>query len=62
MSLIEIEGIEKRYDSHVVLRGVNLQVERGEVLVVIGPSGGGKSTLLALHQSTRADSERPDRG
>jgi len=46
MSLIQIEGIEKRYDSHVVLSDVSLQVERGEVLVVIGPSGGGKSTLL----------------
>jgi ABC-type polar amino acid transport system ATPase subunit len=46
MSLIQVEGIEKRFDSNVVLKEVSLQVERGEVLVVIGPSGGGKSTLL----------------
>ncbi|HEY1729732.1 MAG TPA: amino acid ABC transporter ATP-binding protein [Candidatus Baltobacteraceae bacterium] len=46
MSLIQVEDVEKRFDANVVLRGVSLQVERGEVLVVIGPSGGGKSTLL----------------
>jgi ABC-type polar amino acid transport system ATPase subunit len=45
-NLLQIEKVEKRFDAHAVLRGVTLDVARGEVLVVIGPSGGGKSTLL----------------
>ncbi|MGA1529676.1 MAG: amino acid ABC transporter ATP-binding protein [Kiritimatiellia bacterium] len=46
MALIEIRGLCKRYDEHAVLAGVNLDVEEGDVKVVMGPSGCGKSTLL----------------
>lgn len=44
--MIELVEIVKRYQQHEVLRGVSLRVADGEVCVLLGPSGGGKSTLL----------------
>src|SRR4029079_16399076 len=46
--VIRLENIHKSFGLREVLRGINLEVERGEVLVVIGPSGSGKSTLLRV--------------
>ncbi len=43
--LVRLEGVNKHFGSLHVLRDINLTVARGEVVVVIGPSGGGKSTL-----------------
>src|SRR5579884_2858373 len=44
--MIEVRDLVKNHDRLRVLDGVSLTVRRGEVAVVIGPSGGGKSTLL----------------
>ena len=43
---IKIENLVKRFGNLEVLKGVNLEVKKNEAIVVIGPSGGGKSTLL----------------
>ncbi|MDI9886472.1 amino acid ABC transporter ATP-binding protein [Streptomyces sp. HNM0645] len=43
---IEIRGLRKSFGGDEVLRGIDLDVARGEVVCVIGPSGSGKSTLL----------------
>jgi polar amino acid transport system ATP-binding protein len=46
MSLLEVRNLKKSFDENVVLKDISLDVEKGEVLCVIGPSGSGKSTLL----------------
>ena len=43
--IIELRHVEKHYGDLHVLKDINLEVDRGEVLVVIGPSGSGKSTM-----------------
>jgi polar amino acid transport system ATP-binding protein len=45
-SMLRLENVHKRFGSLEVLRGVSLDVDRGQVVCVIGPSGSGKSTLL----------------
>ena len=45
-NLIEIRGLQKRFNGEPVLRGLDLDVQRGERLVIIGRSGGGKTLLL----------------
>ncbi len=44
--VVRIRGVGKSFGDHRVLQGVDLDVRRGEVVTIIGPSGGGKTTLL----------------
>jgi len=46
--MLRIEGLSAAYGDETVLRGIDLHVPAGELLCVLGPSGGGKSTLLRV--------------
>ncbi|MBP3606605.1 MAG: amino acid ABC transporter ATP-binding protein [Clostridia bacterium] len=46
MAFFEIKGLKKRFGNNEVLKGIDLTLEKGEVLSIIGSSGGGKTTLL----------------
>jgi polar amino acid transport system ATP-binding protein len=45
-SIVNVVGLRKRYGTNEVLKGIDLDVKRGEVIAIIGKSGSGKSTLL----------------
>jgi len=45
---IEVKGLEKSFGEHRALRGIDLEVGRGECLVIFGPNGAGKTTLLKI--------------
>ena len=45
-AMVKVEGLRKNYGTVEAVRGVSLEVQRGEVVVIIGPSGCGKSTFL----------------
>jgi ATP-binding cassette, subfamily F, member 3 len=58
MALLQARGITKSFGSRLILGGVDLDVEAGVRLGLIGPNGGGKSTLMRI----LADEEHPDAG
>ena len=44
--MLELRHIVKKYDEKVILNDISLTVEDGEIISILGPSGGGKTTLL----------------
>ncbi len=48
MAYLELQGIRKRFGDAEIIKGVDLQIRKGEFIVFVGPSGCGKSTLLRL--------------
>ncbi|QOI97886.1 MAG: ABC transporter ATP-binding protein [Flammeovirgaceae bacterium] len=57
-ALVSVSGIYKSYGSLEVLKGINLSINRGEVVAVVGASGAGKSTLLHIIGTL----DTPDKG
>ena len=55
--MIQLRGITKNFGSLQVLKGIDLDIERGEIVSIVGPSGAGKTTLLQIMGTLdRADS------
>ncbi|RKW17768.1 MAG: amino acid ABC transporter ATP-binding protein [Cardiobacterium sp.] len=44
--MISVRNLHKTFGAHTVLRGIDLDINKGEVVVILGPSGSGKTTLL----------------
>ncbi len=59
--ILAFDGVVKRYGALEALAGVSFQVNRGEVVCLIGPSGSGKSTLLRCANALESDRWRPRR-
>ena len=54
--MLDIQNVHKRFQDTEVLKGINLQVEKGDVVAILGPSGSGKTTFLrCLNFLERAD-------
>lgn len=56
--MIQLEGITKSFGSLQVLKGIDLNIDKGEVVSIVGPSGAGKTTLLQIMGTL----DKPDAG
>lgn len=56
--MIKLEGITKSFGSLQVLKGIDLEINKGEIVSIVGPSGAGKTTLLQIMGTL----DEPDKG
>ncbi|MEH3089967.1 MAG: zinc ABC transporter ATP-binding protein AztA [Microbacterium arborescens] len=56
LSVLELRDVRVSYDGHDALRGIDLDVDRGSIVAVVGANGSGKSTLLSVAAGLRAPS------
>lgn len=56
--MIKLEGITRKFGSLEVLKGIDLEINKGEIVSIVGPSGAGKTTLLQIMGTL----DRPDTG
>ncbi len=56
--MIQLEGIKKRFGTLEVLKGIDLKINKGDIVSIVGPSGAGKTTLLQIMGTL----DKPDAG
>ncbi|MGB0404806.1 MAG: amino acid ABC transporter ATP-binding protein [Fusobacterium sp.] len=65
MSFIQVKNLQKKYNEDQVLKGIDLEIQKGEAISIIGSSGGGKSTflrcLIGLEDINYGEIKIPDR-
>ena len=50
---IQVRGLKKSYGSHMVLNGIDVQIEKGEIFALLGVNGAGKTTTLECIEGLR---------
>ncbi len=58
LTMIQARGIRKRFDKLEILKGIDLTIDAGEIVAIVGPSGAGKTTLLQIIGTL----DKPDSG
>ncbi len=56
--MLKVTNIQKRFNDHPVLKGIDFEINKGEVVAILGPSGSGKTTFLRCLNLL----ERPEKG
>jgi ABC-2 type transport system ATP-binding protein len=56
-SIVSIQGLRKRYGDHEAVRGIDLEIHRGEIFAFLGPNGAGKTTTVEILEGFRQASE-----
>ena len=56
--VISVRGLHKRYGDREAVRGIDLEVRRGEIFAFLGPNGAGKTTTVEILEGFRQASER----
>ena len=60
-SIVELEDVSVKYGNNVILEDVTMKVEKGDVVGIVGPNGGGKTTLLNAILGNIPISRQPSR-
>ena len=58
-NILQVQHLQKKYGDHTVLKDISFNINKGEVMTIIGPSGGGKSTMLRLSLIHISEPTRP---
>ena len=61
-NLIEVRGVKKMFGAYLAVDNLSMDVRRGEIVVLLGQTGAGKSTVLNLIMGTTRPELRPDSG